>query len=118
VRAYDAASRLAMKSVLGIGCRTLRRGTAAFPAYGAMETRPIIHASASKVRAVRSYSALILGGSFQFVATIRPSREGSMWQITYGRLDRFMAGTLPARVLDPGRRSGDNHPACGYFWQS
>lgn len=40
---------------------------------------------------MRSYSALTPGGSFQRVVTIRSSMEGTMWQITYGRLARFAA---------------------------
>jgi hypothetical protein len=44
--------------------------------------RPIIHASASKVAAVRSYSARSARPSRQPVVTILPSTEGTMWQMT------------------------------------
>src|SRR5438552_2651891 len=62
-----------------------------------MEIRPIIHASAWNVRAVRSYSARTLGGSFQLAVTIRPSTEGIMWQTTYGRFARFICQVLGRR---------------------
>jgi hypothetical protein len=80
--AYDPASRRAMKSVRGIFVGAFRVGTLAFPAYGSIEIRPIIHASALKVPAVHSYSACTLGGRPHRDATIRPSTEGTMWQMT------------------------------------
>jgi hypothetical protein len=73
---------LATKSVRGIASFTVRFGTRAWPAYGSMEMRPIIHASAANVRAVRSYSAEIFAMVFQRFVTIRPSIDGAMWQIT------------------------------------
>jgi hypothetical protein len=67
-----------MKSVLGIACRDLRFGIRALPAYGSIEMRPIIHASAPNVRAVRSYSENTRCGSFHAAVTMRPSIEGAM----------------------------------------
>ena len=63
----------------------LRAGTRAFPAYGSIEMRPMIHASASNVAAVFSYSRVAFFRSHSRM-TIRPSIDGSMWQMTYGRL--------------------------------
>src|SRR5438093_11638183 len=80
--AYDWALASATKSVRGMRRFTCPRGTLVFPAYGSIETRPMIHASASNVRAVRSYSAVRLGMEPQFVVTILPSIDGPMWQIT------------------------------------
>jgi len=56
------------------------------PAYGSIEIRPTIHASALIVSAVRSYAADAILREGQFVGTIRPSMDGVMWQMTYGRL--------------------------------
>ena len=84
-----------MKSVLGIGRGTLRAGIRPFPAYGSIETRPIIQPSAWKVSAVRSYSAMTPGASFQRSVTMRPSMDGIMWQITYGRVARFISRGAP-----------------------
>src|SRR4051812_16975378 len=87
--AYDFASCFATKSVRAIGSFDFRRGTRVLPAYGSIEMRPMIHASASNVAAVRSYSRVPFGPSSQFFVTIRPSIDGSMWQITYGRFMRL-----------------------------
>jgi hypothetical protein len=59
-----------------------REGTLARPAYGSIEIRPIIHASAPKLPAVRSYSACARAESFHAVVTTRPSMDGTMWQMT------------------------------------
>ena len=67
-----------MKSVLPIGFDGLRVGTRALPAYGSIETRPMIHASALNVAAVRSYSAYTADGSFHLSVTIGQSTEGTM----------------------------------------
>ena len=90
--AYDAASCSAMKSSRAIRSRFLRLGTRLFPAYGSIEMRPMIHASAWNVAAVRSYSRVAFG-SFQSRMTIRPSIDGSMWQMTYGR-DALRMGAI------------------------
>jgi len=76
--AYDPASESATKSFLGMRCLTFRRGTLALPAYGSIETRPMIHASASNVCAVRSYSAERMFLESHLVVTILPSMEGPM----------------------------------------
>jgi len=47
----------------------------------------MIQASASNVAAVRSYSDSSPRGRGHALVTIFPSTEGTMWQITYGRLD-------------------------------
>lgn len=83
--AYEVASCAATKSSRAMRSRSFRAGTRALPAYGSIEMRPMIHASASNVAAVRSYSRDALF-SFQSRITIRPSIDGSMWQMTYGRL--------------------------------
>src|SRR5260370_5497218 len=83
--AYDPV-RAAMKSVRGIRDRTDRRGTRALPAYGAIEMRPIIHASALNDSAARSYSANSVPLPLHFALTIRPSIHGPMCQTTYGPL--------------------------------
>src|SRR6201988_1949366 len=84
--AYDRASVRAIKSFLAIGRLRVRRGTFDLPAYGSIETRPMIHASAPSVAAVRSYAADGLLGEGQFHGTSFPSIGGVMWQMTYGRL--------------------------------
>ena len=80
--AYDSASESAMKSFLGMRRLTLPCGTLVLPAYGSIEIRPMIHASASNVWAVRSYSAESLRSKPHFAVTILPSMDGDMWQIT------------------------------------
>ena len=74
--AYDVASWSAMKSSRAMRPPLFRAGTRALPAYGAIEMRPMIHASASNVAAVRSYSRVMFFTSHPRV-TIRPSIEGS-----------------------------------------
>src|SRR5258708_4019106 len=88
--AYEPV-RAAMKSVLGIRDLTGRRGTRSLPAYGAIEMRPIIQASALNDSPIRSYSAKRVPVELHFAVTIRPSIDGPMWQMTYGR---FLPGML------------------------
>ena len=52
--AYESASRLAMKSLRAIFVMALPRGTRVLPAYGSIDTRPMIHPSPFSVAAVRS----------------------------------------------------------------
>src|SRR5512142_2723944 len=85
--AYDRASARATRSVRGMRARGDLAGTRALPAYGSIETRPMIQASARNVDAVRSYSLTSVSGRFQPAVTILPSTDGTMWQMTYGRSD-------------------------------
>lgn len=103
--AYEVASCGATKSFRAIASRRARRGTLALPAYGSIEMRPMIHASALKVFAVRSYSAEPAAPRSQCVVTMRPSMEGSMWQMTCGR---GMDGIIVREgVFPPFARSTD-----------
>ena len=82
----------------GIGRRTLRLGTVALPAYGSIEIRPMSHAWAPNVRAVRSYSAYTCAERPQRAVTMRPSTDGTIWQMTYGRFDGFMGNPRLLRL--------------------
>jgi hypothetical protein len=57
-------------------------GSAALPAYGSIEMRPMIQASASNEAAVRSYSDRTPRDRSHPVVTILPSTDGTMWQMT------------------------------------
>jgi hypothetical protein len=42
----------------------------------------MIHASPRRLAAARSYSAYMARGTGHFAFTMRPSTDGTMWQIT------------------------------------
>src|SRR5439155_21595537 len=57
------------------------------PANGSIVTRPHIHPSAVKLAWICSYSRRTAGASGHLSATMRPSMDAAMWQITRGRGD-------------------------------
>jgi hypothetical protein len=95
--ACDGASSRATKSVRGM--RAWLAGNRPLPAYGSIEMRPIIHASPPRLAAVRSYSAESVPDTGQCAVTMRPSMDGTMWQITYGRSEAPRRGRVTAQHL-------------------
>jgi hypothetical protein len=93
-----SASRVAMKSVLGVGSCGLRADNRALPAEGSIETRPIFHASAWNVFAVRSYWERTPDGSFQLAVMILAAPRQRCQKRPTGRMREQVQTQRQARI--------------------